>query len=223
MKKISLLLVSLCLIFTSCEKDSVDSLKGNESKEDLNLSVLKFTYKDISYSSFFTQDSLITLKDQTANEIYQNLQNIPTLATYIHEDGSIHFFDTFADLQAHFKPIEKFNTLRAADASAFLTLFADSNWRGNTYSITGSVKVDWVGKDFNDKATTFSMGTSSSFGYSTYNVTFFKDAGFKGASLSFSVQKGYTRGESFSNFHTGFLGLGGSWNDEVSSFETWFY
>ncbi|MBD8347002.1 hypothetical protein [Dysgonomonas sp. HGC4] len=226
MKKLTLLfsLIGLCLFFVACEKEGVDDLKAHDATENLNLPLLNFTYKGIPYSSVYTisSDSSIILKDEIVNNLYQSLQSIPTLATYIHQNDHIEYFDNFTDLQAHFKPIENPNSLRAGDTSSYLTLYADKDFRGNTYSVTGSVKVDWVGKDFNDKATTFKMGTSSSFGYSTYHVTFFKDAGFRSSSLSFWVQKGgYARAESFSNYHTGILGLGGSWNDEISSFETW--
>lgn len=86
---------AICLLLiTSCNHDDLDTSIHSEVDQS---ETFQFIYKGVNYSStyHFDRDSSIILHNTEINELYQKLKNLPELATYIQEDNSIEFFDTY--------------------------------------------------------------------------------------------------------------------------------
>ncbi len=197
------LLVFIGIAFISCENEDEVGIPDNTP----NLKSVSFIYEGVAYSSTyeFDKDSLMVFDNNEVEALYARLDSMPELATYVHNNGMVEYFDNSA-IAAEKNSINNSNvktpTLRLS-ASGSITLYEHANMGGkavswsfvdtlNPYSF--GIQVPLLQKyfsppaavtyiNFNDMTSSFSVNLSGS--YRQCNVTFYEHKDYGGKSLTF--------------------------------------
>jgi len=214
----------LCLFvlgsLLSCSADQeVLSSEMNRTNKSNNLNtIMKFTYNGKSYSSSYEvkNDSITVLSDNVANNIYQKIQELPELATYINADKSLQFFNNYKDLQKALNLSSENVSVKSKTgklASGIQTgeiTFYENKLKGGA-AVKFPVFDDGISVEsldtynFNDKASSLYIVVNE---YNTYTLTLFRDHAYGGRSVSFLVP-----------LMIDMPGFDKTWNDELTSFK----
>jgi len=229
------------LFISSCNNDLDDN-----STENVESNTLTFTYNGINYSSICKtiQDSII-IYDDNVKRLFLELRELPNLATYIHPDGTIEYFDNPEKVEQYIKitngsfPLTK-SIYYQVITDVRLTIYKDNKHSGESLNfnlVNGRIPkqayadlttigwdkmissivlhCDYVNKDLNDPNPTL-----PSIRYPGKCIaTFFSEKDFEGYSLWFAVDAAYTDShiDYFKSYRL-FPGSSKNWNDATRSF-----
>ncbi|MDU1904118.1 MAG: hypothetical protein E6772_04975 [Dysgonomonas sp.] len=196
--KFNLLVLSmLCLLF-SCQQEEILDVPSTDNNVELNTI---FKYKGVVYN-YSTSDKAKTL--------YDELQENPTLATYVPANGTIEYFDSHEELIKEMERLDKedmLSPLRSTGpyykASISILIFHDninnSGTQGMIYldrpqNILSYYYIDWInGVNWDQKIRSFELGAAAELvqtreeAYPRPYVTFFDQTNCVGASITFGV------------------------------------
>ncbi len=219
MKKLFLVLTVIAG-FLSCSNESKEATYLNESSDG----VLNFIYKEIPYSSSYilNMDNTITLQNIDANRIYQQLQELPELATVI--DGDVvKFFDNYVEYQKTIKVVDGGLTKAIGDVCRWsITAFTSVEYKGvrEVHSGVGEVtySCNKVSYDNNWGSMTLfreSPGTSHNCIF-----TFYDNGDCGGHSLTFTLSGENTQENKMIRDLRGYVRstFGRDWDNKISSF-----
>ena len=232
MKKSIILVAIFSFIFSSCTKDVINEINTDEisSNPKLEANSISFTYKGSLYETTYvvSEDSTIIWDNKKIGNLYQQLFDMPELATLVKDNGSIEFFDNYNEIPAKHTDTNEF---RSAWAPISVYLYVDINFSKLGYSLENASRAsaqipsfsdlaDKNGGNMNDKLSSFHVECGGSNG--GFSVTLFENKNYGGKSLTFIIPPlvyGF-RLQNLKNYSlsSGFLGIGAkSWNDQVSS------
>ncbi len=104
MRKITILIALFISVTCGCQNSDLEvapteNLVGNEQLIPLR-ETFDFTYKGQTYSSLYhmENDTLMILEDEQVAALYDQLQELPELATYVTPEGNIEYYDTSDEL-----------------------------------------------------------------------------------------------------------------------------
>ena len=188
MKK-ALFCIAVLGTLLSCSNDNENAsveagIKGNN--------VLTFSYEGKVYSSSYdSSKKTLVLDDPAVNSLYNKLQELPELATFERQDGSLEFYDNYNDLNksltAKSNVFSKSETAKTAEAAGQIFLYEniDRGGRSIPFDVDAfGLNVPDIGAySFNDRLSSFEMVLNLS---NTYVVTLFRDQDYQGRSYSFN-------------------------------------
>jgi hypothetical protein len=189
MKK-ALFCIAIMGTLSSCSNDNENasseaSIKGND--------VLTFLYEGKVYSSSYdSSKKTLVLDDPAVNALYNKLQELPELATFERQDGSLEFFDSYNDLNkslnAKKSVFAKSETAKTALAAGQIFLYEniDRGGRNIPFDVDGfGLNVPNISTySFNDELSSFEMVLNLP--NTSYVVTLFRDQNYQGRSYSFN-------------------------------------
>lgn len=225
----------LSIIFFSCSTndDGTFEEKNQPDFSSKSKDFIIFKYDGITYSSTFkySEDSTIIFDNNNIEEIYNKLNQLPELATYIHKDGTIELFENSEILE---KEIVKQMRLKSEIANSFpnspttnrmIDLFVDKDCTGRYMPFQAGEYPDLNAYNFNDMLTSFKLYRDRLNNRNT-TVILYRDGYYQGNSISFSCTDGdYRVISNLKNYKIsgGFVGIGKiNWNDRVSSFKVFY-
>lgn len=187
MKKI-LICVAILGSMLSCSTDSENA--SNEASVKTGNDVFTFSYEGKSYSSSYdSSKETLTLDNTNVNNLYKKLQELPELATLENQDGSIVFYNNYAELSEALNiktgTSSKSITGKTAERSGEIFLYDNIDRGGENlrYDIDAfGLDVSNVG-NLHDRVSSFEMKL---FLPNSYVVTIFRDPNFLGRSYSFN-------------------------------------
>lgn len=227
MKKNLLLILSLSILsFYSCNNDNLDGIPDEQKPE---LRTFVFKYKGETYSSTYSMinDSTFSLHDKRVEEILENLQNKPNLATLYHGEDNFEYFDNRQEYLDSKKindvdPLIKAASTRTTSAyygrvDVTCEFYEHDNYKGWMYQ---TLTTGNVGK-YNDQISSFVLRKKIDFMGSHTPVgaivTLFEHENFRGASLIFEIE--YEHIPVICPY-IGVYKLGSkNWNDKITSIE----
>lgn len=109
MKRLNYLVALVCTTagLLSCNNELIDSTDYINQKSvvktkslenvssDTIVQTCKFLYKGVNYEAMMqiVNDSVVSIEDQTVDQLLADLNELPNLVTYQHRDGTIEYFD----------------------------------------------------------------------------------------------------------------------------------
>lgn len=198
------LLVFIGIAFISCENEDEVGIPDNTP----NLKSISFIYEGVTYSSTyeFDKDSLMVFDNNEVEVLYARLDSMPELATYVHSNGMVEYFDNSELAQAKMggNSIDMNTPKLRVSASGSISLFEHENMGGKSvgYSFVYSAVAPYFGVsvpflekyypipaavtyvNFNDMTSSFSVNLSGA--YRQCNVTLYEHKNYGGKSLSFT-------------------------------------
>ena len=223
MKKI-LFCVAILGSMLSCSTDNENA--STEASVKTGNDTFKFSYEGKSYSSSYdsTKETL-NLDNAEANKVYAKLQELPELATLENQDGSVVFYNNYAELSKALNikaTTSKSVTSKTAERAGEIFLYDNIDRGGENlrYDIDAfGLEVPNVG-NLHDRVSSFEMVLNLP---NSYVVTIFRDPNFLGRSYSFN-------GPSAINGQLYIRNLGDytmtkrfpkdiKWNDQMDSFK----
>jgi hypothetical protein len=230
MKK-ALFCIAILGTLLSCTNDNENasreaSIKGND--------ILTFSYEGKVYSSSYdSSKKTLVLDNPAVNSLYKKIQELPELATFERQDGSLEFYDNYNDLNksldAKSNVFSKSETAKTAEAAGQIFLYEniDRGGRNIPFDVDAlGLNVPDIGTySFNDRLSSFEMVLNLS--NTSYVVTLFRDQNYQGRSYSFN-------GPSSINGVLYIRNLGDyvmtnrfpsdiTWNDQMTSFKVSVY
>lgn len=225
MKK-ALFCIAILGTLLSCTNDNENasgeaSIKGKD--------VLTFLYDGKVYSSSYdSSKKTLVLDNPAVNSLYKKLQELPELATFERQDGSLEFYDNYNDLNkslnAKSNIFSKSITAKTAETAGQIFLYEniDRGGRNIPFDVDAfGLNVPSIGAySFNDDLSSFEMVLNLP---NSYVVTIFRDQNYQGRSYSFNGPNSingvlyidnlgrYTMTNSFPKDI--------SWNDQMTSFK----
>lgn len=249
------LFVALLTGLFSCQQAEdisfLNSEKANfsvEENEIIENDMVRFLYKGKTYvSECQTIGENVIIQDEVVANLAEKFSLNKTLATYIHSDGTLEYFDSSADLEASVF-FEKSLATRAGfeskvTDSGVLTIFEDSKCKGDSWkftinSTTTHIELANLGDHWNDRISSIDMVcnyrvVSGNNPYPPlYNhgnkciATFYEHENFEGGSVWFSVDPSYP--SSYIHYFKSlplYPGSSKNWNDRATSlkfsFDSW--
>lgn len=212
MKNLSLTL-SLLLVMFSCSNDDFESDISSEINNKVE--TISFIYNDKTYSSTFQygSDSILIFNNNEFAELYENLNQLPNLATLVINDKLVEYFDNSDILKETLKSREEYtynselNTLRNLDSDKCpslynIKLYDKPNYSGRMVSVY-SVRFIKDGKfeyislprlnyflltfiDFDNKLASISITPDKPHSYNGLTVIFYDDLAYKGKSRTYT-------------------------------------
>jgi hypothetical protein len=188
MKK-ALFCIAILSTLLSCSNDNENASGATSSKGN---DVLTFSYEGKVYSSSYdSSKKILVLDDPAVNSLYNKLQELPELATFERQDGSLEFYDNYDDLNkslnAKSNVFSKSETAKTAEAAGQIFLYEniDRGGRSIPFDVDAfGLNVPDIGAySFNDRLSSFEMVLNLS---NTYVVTLFRDQDYQGRSYSFN-------------------------------------
>lgn len=138
------ILFLISIFYYSCQSDDYEnSLNDSQTQEELQ--TFNFIYKGTHYSCYYVMvDSIMQFENTEIGRLINNLQKLPELATYIHDNDLVEFFDNHQDLMNELTAIQ---TKRAKTtfpplptvryiSNAYLTVYDDTNLKDTNTSFT---------------------------------------------------------------------------------------
>ena len=231
----------ISILFAACQNSDlelaqVENLTDGEQVTPLR-ETFDFTYNGESYSSpfYMENDTLMILEDEKVAAVYDRIQELPELATYVTSDGEIKFYDSYSDLQQN--NIEIDNNIKPSlrgSNDADLIVYQNANYNDrlevagrHAFYIQGSISIpDPSYYRMDETISSFELVGSVITLHSTYRITFFRNKNYKAQSLSFDYKNGvydnmwqyyyYVRVPNLKNYK---VKKGITWNDRISSFK----
>lgn len=224
------------LVLFSCENtdeisNSTDLEFGNETSQ--------FLYEGSVYSSKYKIiEDKVLYQNKEVTEVVNKLNELPQLASYIHHDGKIEYFDTLEELE--YKIFNKQPQTRGFESkgakSCTLTMYEDTKRKGKKFSYkidnsTQSISI-WhlYVCEMNDNMSSLDLACETYItpdsqypipGHgNTCLVTLFQHENYTGSSISFSVTP-YAPELIINSLKDYPLRPGSStnWNDRISSLQ----
>lgn len=245
MKKITILFALFIGVMFGCQNSDIElapaeNLIGNEQIVPLR-ETFDFTYKGVTYSSLYhmENDTLMILEDEEVATLYDQLQELPELATYVTANEEVEYFDTYNELQRIHYPAEKNNNnnkSRMVPTDAVdLVVYEHANYNDRImgmgyvfpFYVNRSISIpdlDYYG--VNESISSFEIISDNNVLFSTYRITFFRNKNYEAQSLSFDYKDGvyddvrhYTYYVRVPNLKKYKVKKGITWNDRISSFK----
>lgn len=204
--KLLLLSIVVNLGLNSCQQDidlpaiNVNDIAGNQS----------FIYKgDIYESDFYVdQDSSVIFTNEIVNEVAEKLRLVPNLASFVHSNGQIEYFDNMEDFNKLITDIKREYSdnpeLRGSTAPNWVTFYEDSKLHASRFTLLPRTEMKQVGViqreidgrmfNFSRKISSLDMG-----GWGTM-VTIFTGQNFGGQLISWVVNR-YDHPEQYAYIH----------------------
>lgn len=241
MKKITILFALFIGVMFGCQNSNLEiapaeNLTGNEQLIPLR-ETFDFIYKGVTYSSPYhiENDTLMVIEDEKVAAFYDQLQELPELATYITPNGNAEYFDTYNDLlEEH--PTKTIEITPYDISSVTLTLYEHSHYNLNRvgrsvdFHITPNTSypdLDVYG--INDMISSARAYSFVAFLTAFQGVTFFRNKNFEAQSITFNFHGGIYDGDfpgynqyyhlKVENFHNYKVKKKINWNDRISSFK----
>ena len=240
MRKISILIALIIGVIYGCQNSdlelaSAENLTGDEQFIPLR-ETFDFTYKGITYSSPYhmENDTLMILEDEQVASIYDQLQELPELATYVTPEGDIEYFDTYNELQKE-KPARIKNKALNFTPISTLTIYEHSHYNLDKagiqvdYRFYSELLMPQI-EQLDEKISSARVH-SDGLGFPCCSrVTFFRNMHFQAQSITFDFHDGiydaeFTKGIvvyynlKVNNFKNYKVKSGINWNDRISSFK----
>lgn len=242
MRKITLLAaLFISMMFVACQNSDLELAQMENLTDGSQIIPLRetfdFTYKGVTYSSpyYIQGDTLMVLEDEKVAAVYENLQELPELATRIKDNGDVEYFDSYSELET--KTQKNKIASRSADYTIYLYEHSDYN-----FNKQGKSKGFQHGGSVPDLSV-FSINMDeciSSFNvryqyiqtiYGTSSITFFRNKNYEAQSITFEYNRTPTFDNRFgdqnnyvyasvTNFKNYKVKRGINWNDRISSFKS---
>lgn len=121
------------LVLSSCEKAE----ESSNNTDQIESGTFQFRYKGtIYFSEYKTIGDDVLYQNEKVGEVVNRLKNFSQLASYIHKDSIIEYFDTFEELENNL--FNKQPQTRAFEPkgteSCTLTMYDDTQRKGKRYS-----------------------------------------------------------------------------------------
>lgn len=117
MVKRSLLFLFLAIGMVSCQNDVSNDIISPEN--NIEKTTYSFMYKGELYTSdvIYLNDSTSTFENESVLQMFETFKNNPSMISYIHEDGTIEYFDNEEDFIL--KQTDKIELRMSRDQSLF--------------------------------------------------------------------------------------------------------
>ncbi len=241
MKKITILFALFIGVMFGCQNSDLDlspaeNLTGNEQIIPLR-ETFDFTYKGVTYSSLYhmENDTLMILEDKKVATLYDQLQELPELATCVTPEGNIEYFDTYSDLQKK-KPTRINNkALNLPPVYPTLTLYEHAHYNLDKTGHYVDFQLAYLNIPDLDvygiNEMISSVRVHSSGVFIIYNrVTFFRNKNYGAQSITFDFHESRYDDEFSIDFYIYYylkvnnlknykVKSGINWNDRISSFK----
>lgn len=202
--KLFLFTITTFLVLNSCQKDfeNATSENINQGKSEL----VSFSYKGKVYSSTYklSSDSIPIWDDSEVGKLYDELNELPELATLINKDGSIALFDNSNELNEYLANIPRLKILDLSVVDATLWVYDDKNklgaglkfnlvkgsdciydpqWNNYSYYSYAYIKIPKLSAyNFEDRISSFWMTCTPA----DFDITLYEHADYQGRSITFS-------------------------------------
>ena len=239
MRKITILIALFIGVMFGCQNSDLElvpteNLQTNDPFIPLR-ETFDFTYNGKTYSSpfYMENDTLMILEDEEVAAVYDRVQDLPELATYITPLGEIEYYNTYEELEKN-KRTNKFNTNSSMTGVSYTIMIfehADFNAyrHGRKESFFAPIEIPDLGS-FYGMDEMISSFTAGNFGQpslpKTCAITFFRNTNYEAQSITFTYKEGtrdvlgyyyYCKVENFHNYK---VKKGINWNDRISSLKT---
>lgn len=235
MKKITILFALFIGIMFGCQNSDLEitpaeNLTGNEQFIPLR-ETFDFIYKGVTYSSPYhmENDTLMILENEKVATLYDQLQELPELATYVSAEGNIEYYDTSDELLQNKQFQENNISARAYEnPSLLLYLYQDYlyNTRSNgnammlTFNAGSPISIPDLGRyNFDDKLSSLRVLKNGGIG-NGLAIILYRNKNYEAQSITFTFS--YNPSSSYvlevENLHNYKVKKGINWNDRVSSF-----
>lgn len=225
-KNILYLLISIFGLVSCSSDDLINSTNTND--DTLLTKKISFNYSGKYYSSTYQQvnDSFIILSDTKINDLYQRLNQLPNLATYVDKNGHITYYDSF---DSYLKETNINHAFLNGNSKAMLgnqkykITFYSNAYNYLIFNLSaGSYKIHDLNEyQFNDNILLIKVKTLEKPITNTISqITLFRDNNFGGRSITFEFNKATSYQEidlSEHLFDKSFLSTGKKWSRHVSS------
>lgn len=221
----------------SCTNEPISNIQPNITKSDGMIpskGVLSFFYNGEYYSSEYEMiDTTVIFINDDVSKLSQKLKELPNVATYYREDGSIEYFDNPESLQKQLNFNTHTDINNQLETRGFvggtLKVYEDINYSGRVLSFTSPTSIPKLAAlnpppmlplNFNDIISSIKL-TYTRNGDSSSNkcvATFFRDENYNSNSFWIAVSSTMTN-NSFSDLRSLPLYPGSSrnFNDNISS------
>lgn len=233
-------LVSMTVLLASCYNSAMEDVlnidtntqTGNVESEISNSYC--FFYEGQKYESSYQQidSTTIVFSDSGVNEMWNTLKDKPNLATLIHDNGDIEYFDNDSiRRKAQVNPRPQTRIVYDqwySVTQAYLEYWKELDFKGKSWNHTLNDQNGWsaavssfIGTGLNDRISSYKLITSYvTTNYPTRNqsivVTFYEDTNYLGYSLTVALN--WPRTEAIrASLRTVYMPSGKNWNDEISS------
>lgn len=183
------------VLLASCEQSD------KEDVVDKSNQVLNFKYDSKNYSSNYqVVNGKVVCDNEQVQQVYAKLANNSNLATLVHDDGSLEYFDSYEELIEYLDkvtPVTKQADTRAGgNARSTIGLYADINYRGENRVFTFNTPGQQTGAAYADLSTIGLLNKISSVKVGTdyftplsFNsrITLYDQRNFKGYSITWQT------------------------------------
>lgn len=225
----SLVFIWAVISFSACEQQQMNELDTLTDNEE----IITFKYNEKVYTSKYqVLNNRIICADKTVQDLLNKLEKNPQLATLVHTDNSIEYFDSYEKLteyldQYSFTP--NITTKAAGSASCTIKLYADANYKGTNRSYQFSVPSTQTGASYSDLSTIGLLNAISSLKINTNyysampydaRVSLWDQRNFTGYSITFQTQRNTSNPVNISNLanhHRGPLVTTSTWDNAAQS------
>ena len=233
MRKITILIALFIGVMFGCQNSDLElapteNLQSNDRLIPLR-ETFDFTYNGKNYSSpfYMKNDTLMILEDEEVAVIYDRLQELPDLATYVTPNGDIEYYDTYNDLQNKLPQSPQHNSPRFASQYT-LNVYEHANYNRDRTGKMQSFKMpillpELKSYGMNDMISSCAIINSQNPG-TIGSVTFFRDPNYQAQSITFTYA--FPLGDPtwnnyvfllVENFHNYKVKKKINWNDRISS------
>lgn len=229
----------ISILFAACQNSDlelaqVENLTDGEQVTPLR-ETFDFTYNGESYSSpfYMENDTLMILEDEKVAAVYDRIQELPELATYVAPNGDIEYYDSYEELEINkqSKGLKNKNaTPRTYSYTIMIYEHADYNTQrqGRKEILNPPIAIpDLDVYAMDDMISSFTAGSRYPIYFSgTCGITFFRNPNYKAQSITFTFKEGimdelgYYYYCKVRNFHDYKVKKGINWNDRISSLKT---
>lgn len=238
MRKITLLAaLFISMMFVACQESDLELAQMENLTDGSQIIPLRetfdFTYKGVTYSSpyYIQGDTLMVLEDEKVAAVYENLQELPELATRIKDNGDVEYFDSYSELEKVLQPKNKPMTRYYESYIIDLYEHSEFNTQRNGAKLTlvapveiynlGPYNMDELISSFRARGSAYSLSNEC-------GITFFRNIDYGAQSLTFTYKMGirdnvfpdqinYIQIPNFKNYK---IKKGINWNDRISSLKT---
>lgn len=233
----------ISILFAACQNSDlelaqVENLTDGEQVTPLR-ETFDFTYNGESYSSpfYMENDTLMILEDEKVAAVYDRIQELPELATYVAPNGDIEYYDSYEELEIN-KQSKGLKNKNATPRSYSytITIFEHADFNalrlGRRQELVPPIAIPDLGSELykmDDMISSFTAGSrhQTSF-YGTHGITFFRNPNYKAQSITFtykSTDGGFDELGNYlyckvRNFHDYKVKKKINWNDRISSLKT---
>ena len=241
MKKITILITLFIGVMIGCQNSDLElapteNLRSNDQLLPLR-ETFDFTYNGKTYSSpfYMENDTLMILEDEEVAAVYNRLQELPELATYVASNGDIEYYNSYEELEMNkqSKGVKNKNAISrifGPSYEIYIYEHADYNTlrQGRKALLIPPVAIPHLDAyGMNDMISSFTAGAHNlMYSSNGEGITFFRNPDYKAQSITFtvngltSVESGYYYYCKVRNFHDYKVKKGINWNDRISSIKT---